>query len=69
MSDAVEQDEDQLLGTSALRGILLLGGVAVVSFFAWKYWNKIKKSEAATPHRPLAIRVPIELPIQQPKKK
>ncbi len=68
MNDAVEE-EDSLLGTSALRGILLLGGVATISYFAWKYWNKIRTLESSAPKREAVVRVPISLPLPQEKKK
>ncbi len=66
MENAAEQ-EDSLLGTSTIRGILLLGGVAVTGFFAWKYWRNVKTS--TPPPKPRIIRIPVELPIQQEKKK
>ncbi len=62
-----DEDEDSLLGTSALRGILLLGGVATLGFFAWKYWRTIKISDV--PHQERLIRVPVELPLPPQKKK
>ncbi len=69
MDNAAEQQEESLLGTSTLRGILLLGGVATVSFFAWKYWSKIKALESSAPRKPRVIRIPVELPLVQDKSK
>lgn len=67
MNDAVE-DEDSLLGTSTLRGILLLGGVVTVAFLAWKYWRGIKKSDTSAARRPALVRIPVQLPVADPKK-
>ncbi len=67
MNDAVQ--DEPLLGTSTLRGILLLGGVATVAYLAYQFWYKTKKNEMALPQRPKTIRIPIELPIAKPRKK
>lgn len=61
MEEAVESDP--ILGTSTLRGILLLGGVAAVAYIAYEFWLKQKAFAAALPAKPQVIRVPVELPI------
>ncbi len=57
-----EIEEEPLLGTSTLRGILLLGGVAAVAYIAYQFWLQQRKVVAAVPLRPRIIRVPVELP-------
>ncbi len=66
MEDAVQ--DDPLLGTSTLRGILLLGGVAAVAFLAYEFWYKQRAKEISAPVRRNVIRVPIELPLAKPRK-
>ncbi len=61
--------EDEILSTSTLRGILLLGGVASVAYLAYEFWYKQRAVERALPKKPRVIRIPIELPIQNTKKK
>lgn len=65
MSDDPTQDveEEELLSTSTLRGILLLGGVASVAYIAFEFWMAQRAVDAVAPQRPGLIRVPISLPI------
>lgn len=65
MNAAEEQDE--LLGTSTLRGILLLGGVSVVAYLAWKYWKRTRVADLSSPHKTQVVRIPIELPLTKRK--
>ncbi len=69
VNEVVQEEDDPLLGTSTLRGILLLGGVGVVAYIAYTFWQNQRNKEAATPQRTKIIRVPIELPITKPKVK
>ncbi len=62
MNDIIEEP-DPLLGTSTLRGILLLGGVAAVAFLAYQFWYKQRAIEHASPRKANLIRIPISLPI------
>ena len=62
MNDAV-QESDPLLGTSTLRGILLLGGVAAVAYIAYKFYLQSKKADTGRSAQSKFIRVPVELPI------
>lgn len=68
MNEVVE-GADPLLGTSTLRGLLLLGGVAAVAYLAYEFWRKQRKADAALPVRPRFVRVPVELPIPSGRKK
>jgi hypothetical protein len=68
MSDVAEFEPEPLVGTSAVRGVLLLGGVATVAFFAWKYWNNIRALDSGG-SKPAVVRIPISLPLVQEKKK
>lgn len=61
------EESDPLLGTSTLRGLLLLGGVAAVAYIAYEVWRKTKAVESALPMQPRTIRVPVELPIPAAK--
>ncbi len=63
------EDSDPLLGTSTLRGLLLLSGVAAVAYLAYEFWWKQRKADAALPVRPRIVRVPVELPIASAKRK
>ncbi len=56
-------DEDDLLGPSLIRGVLLLGGVATVAYLAFQYWRKVKAAELNKP--PKSIQIPVELPIRK----
>lgn len=62
----MDESDDALLGTSTLRGILLLGGVGVVAFLAYKFWKRQKSGEV--PPRASTIRVPVNLPLPKQKK-
>jgi len=65
MNDAAE--DDPILGTSTLRGILLLGGVAVVAYIAYTMWKNQKAVEMSLSHTPNIVRVPIALAQTQTK--
>ncbi len=65
MDDAADEP---LLGTSTLRGILLLGGVAAVAFVAYQFWYKQRLVDLSAPKRKPLIRVPISLPIPAARK-
>lgn len=63
-----EEDDEPILGTSTLRGILLLGGVAAVAYIAYEFWYKQRSLEMSTPTpKPAVIRVPIQLPVANQK--
>ena len=66
MNDAAE--DDPLLGTSTLRGILLLGGVAAVAYVAYKLWKNQKAVEMSLPRTPNVVRIPIAAPVQNQAK-
>ncbi len=66
MDDLATQDEP-LLGTSTLRGLLLLGGVAAVAYLAYEFWYKQRAAEGSAPAKKSVVRIPIELPISKPK--
>lgn len=66
MDDAIE--DEPILGTSTLRGILLLGGVAAVAYIAYEFWYKQRALEMGAPVRKSVVRVPISLPIVKPRK-
>lgn len=57
-------DENQIIGTSTIRGVVLLGGVALVAYLAFRYWMKIKASEQPAFQMPISI--PVELPGRKP---
>ena len=59
----VIEESDPLLGTSTLRGLLLLGGVAAVAYIGYQFWRKAKAADAYAPTLPRTIRVPVELPL------
>lgn len=59
-------DDDALIGTSLIRGVLLIGGVATVAYLAFRYWQKIKGAELNLP--PKTIQIPLGLPIKKPAK-
>lgn len=65
MDDAIQ--DEPILGTSTLRGILLLGGVAAVAYLAYEFWYKQRQAEGAAPIKKNVIRIPIELPIAKPR--
>lgn len=68
MDDTVQDDDEPILGTSTLRGILLLGGVAAVAYVAYQFWYKQRALEMSSPaKRTPVIRVPIQLPIANQK--
>ncbi len=56
-------EEEELLSTSTLRGILLLGGVASVAYIAFQFWMAQRAVDAVAPKQMNLIRVPISLPI------
>ncbi len=64
MNDMVQ--EDPVLGTSTLRGVLLLGGVAAVAYLAYEFWYKQRQSEGLVKAIKNTIRVPINLPLPNP---
>ncbi len=55
--------DEELLGTSTLRGILLLSGVVAVAYISYRFWYRQKKLEIAAPVRRAPIRVPLDLPV------
>lgn len=67
MNDAIEED-DPILGTSTLRGILLLGGVAAVAYLAYQFWYKQRAAELSSPVHRNVVRIPIQLPISPVRK-
>lgn len=69
MEPTIIEESDPLLGTSTLRGLLLLGGVAAVAYIAYQFYKKSKMAEAFAPQVARTIRVPVELPIPPAKKK
>lgn len=61
MNDATQ--DEPFLGTSTLRGILLLGGVVAVAYVSFKLWKKQKAVEASLPQKQNLIRIPIAAPV------
>ncbi len=57
------EESEPLLGTSTLRGLLLLGGVAAVAYIGYQVWRKSKATEGMALQQPRTIRVPVELPL------
>ncbi len=62
------EESEPILGTSTLRGLLLLGGVAAVAYIAYEVWRKTKAVESLAPQMSRTIRIPVELPIPPAKK-
>ena len=65
----MQDESDQLLNDSTLRGILLLGGVVAAAYIGYKIYLHQRTIDAANPIGQRIIRVPIELPIRQIAKK
>jgi len=59
-------DEEPLLGTSLLRGILLLGAVGLAGYGVYVWWKKSKAAEKSLP--PKTVSVPITIPTLKKKK-
>ena len=60
-------EEDKLLSTSMLRGILIIGGLGIAGVVAYLWWKKQKSSEVVS--APKTVTIPISLPTIKKKKK
>ncbi len=63
------EESSELLTDSTLRGILLVGGLAMAGYVAYKIWLQQKSQDSTHPEISKPIRVPIELPIRNTAKK
>ena len=54
-------DEGDLIGTSTVRGFLLLAGVATVAYLAYRYWQQLAS-------QPKPIAHTISIPVGPPKR-
>jgi hypothetical protein len=64
----VDGNDEELLPTSMLTGILLFGGVLVAGFIAYRYWAKSKASEPKQAGTKV-VSVAVELPVKKAAKK
>lgn len=53
-------DEDELIDSSTIRGIVLFGGVALAAWLAFRYYQSVKANEVIA--LPQQIKIPVELP-------
>ena len=56
-----EIQREPLIGTSTVRGVLLLGGVATVAYLAFKYYIAVEQQKAAAP---APVTIPIGVPVK-----
>lgn len=55
--------DGELVSTSTIRGVLLLGGIATVAYIGFRYWQKVKAAEVVRAPRQLSI--PVNEPVRR----
>lgn len=61
--------DDELLNTSTLRGLLLLGAVGIAGALAWMWWRRQRAGEAPQTGRTVSVPVAMTVAKTVAKKK